>query len=94
MEFKFTAEHDALRSEVRSFLKQSIPDGPGPSRPTSQENWDQLVFLKKLADKGWVAPAWPKEYGGLGWPHIQQMISAKSSPTPVRPMPAASSASA
>jgi alkylation response protein AidB-like acyl-CoA dehydrogenase len=75
MEFKFTAEHDALRAEVRSFLSANIPSGPGPSRPTSQENWDdQLVFLKKMAEKNWVAPAWPKEYGGLGWPHIQQMI--------------------
>jgi alkylation response protein AidB-like acyl-CoA dehydrogenase len=75
MEFKFTAEHDALRAEVKEFLRETVPSGPGPSRATSQENWPaQMDFLKKLAAKGWVAPAWPKEYGGQAWPHVMQMI--------------------
>ncbi|HEX6032154.1 MAG TPA: acyl-CoA dehydrogenase family protein [Tepidiformaceae bacterium] len=75
MEFKFTAEHEALRSEVRQFLKETVPSGPGPARPTSQENWDeQVAFNRKLASKKWIAPAWPAEYGGLAWSHIQQMI--------------------
>jgi alkylation response protein AidB-like acyl-CoA dehydrogenase len=75
MEFKFTAEHEALRTDVKSFLSEHVPDGPGPARPTSQENWEQQVaFTKQLAARKWVAPAWPAEYGGLGWSHIQQMI--------------------
>ena len=75
MEFKFTEEHEQLRAEVRSFLKGTVSEGPGPARSTSQENWDeQMAFMKKLAAKGWIAPAWPKEYGGLAWPHIKQMI--------------------
>ena len=75
MEFKFTAEHEALRTEVKGFLKETVPSGPGPARPTSQENWDeQLVFVRKLAQRKWVAPAWPEEYGGLSWSHIKQMI--------------------
>ncbi len=76
MEFRFTQEHEALRQEVRDFLAEALPDrGVGPVRPTSQENWEeQLAFNKKLAKKGWIAPAWPKEYGGLGWSHIKQMI--------------------
>ncbi|MEJ5220674.1 MAG: acyl-CoA dehydrogenase [Tepidiforma sp.] len=76
MEFKFTAEHEALRKEVRDFLAGALPSrGTGPVRPTSQENWEeQLAFNKQLAKKGWIAPAWPKEYGGLGWSHINQMI--------------------
>jgi alkylation response protein AidB-like acyl-CoA dehydrogenase len=76
MEFRFTEEHEALRREVKDFLAQTLPNrGAGPVRPTSQENWDeQLLFNKKLAQKGWIAPAWPREYGGLGWSHINQMI--------------------
>jgi 3-oxocholest-4-en-26-oyl-CoA dehydrogenase alpha subunit len=75
MEFKFTDEHNALRAEVRAFLSETVPSGPGPSRPTSQENWPvQMEFLQKLAAKNWVAPAWPTQYGGLGWAHIKQMI--------------------
>ncbi len=75
MEFKFTAEHEALRTEVREFLRANLPSGPGPARPTSQENWEQqMAFTRKLAERKWVAPAWPTEYGGLAWPHIKQMI--------------------
>jgi len=77
MEFKFTEEHNALRTEVREFLAGSLETdrGAGPVRPTSQENWPaQIEFARKLAAKGWVAPAWPKEYGGLAWSHIKQMI--------------------
>jgi alkylation response protein AidB-like acyl-CoA dehydrogenase len=75
MEFKFTAEHEALRSEVKGFLRETVPSGPGPARPTSQENWEeQMSFIKKLAQRKWVAPAWPVEYGGLSWSHIKQMI--------------------
>lgn len=77
MEFKFTDEHNALRTEVRAFLAEALPSdrGAGPVRPTSQENWpEQIAFAKKLAAKGWVAPAWPREYGGQAWSHIKQMI--------------------
>ncbi len=75
MEFKFTAEHEALRAEVKDFLRDTVPSGPGPSRPTSQENWEeQMGFIQKLAKQKWVAPAWPVEYGGLAWSHIKQMI--------------------
>ena len=77
MEFKFSEEHNALRAEVREFLTDALPKdgGSGPVRPTSQENWpEQMEFMRKLAARGWVAPAWPKEYGGLAWSHIKQMI--------------------
>ncbi len=76
MEFKFTEEHEALRAEVREFLRENLPaTGAGPVRPTSQDDWDfQMAFNKKLAEKKWIAPAWPVEYGGLGWSHIKQMI--------------------
>ncbi|MEO9254824.1 MAG: acyl-CoA dehydrogenase family protein, partial [Tepidiformaceae bacterium] len=75
MDFKFTDEHNALRTEVKAFLRDTVPGGSGPSRPTSQENWpEQMEFLQKLAAKNWVAPAWPEQYGGLGWTHIKQMI--------------------
>jgi len=79
MEFKFTEEHEALRAEVREFLRENLPStGPGPVRPTSQEDWEaQMAFNKKLAERKWIAPAWPVEYGGLGWSHIKQMIFAE-----------------
>ena len=78
MEFKFTDDHLALRAEVRGFLKENLPETHGSASILSQEDWDsQLSFNKKLADRKWIAPAWPVEYGGLGWSHIKQMIFAE-----------------
>src|SRR5947207_41209 len=31
-------------------------------------------WRKKLADRGWIAPAWPKEYGGAGLSIMEQFI--------------------
>jgi alkylation response protein AidB-like acyl-CoA dehydrogenase len=31
-------------------------------------------WRKKLSDKGWIAPAWPKEYGGAGLGVMEQFI--------------------
>jgi alkylation response protein AidB-like acyl-CoA dehydrogenase len=33
-----------------------------------------MEWLKQLATRGWVAPSWPKEYGGAGLPVMQQFI--------------------
>ncbi len=76
MEFRFSAEHDALRSDVRSFARDALKDFPGGiSRPISMDNWGgQLAFLKALAARKWVAPGWPTAYGGQGWGPVDQMI--------------------
>jgi alkylation response protein AidB-like acyl-CoA dehydrogenase len=75
MDFAFTPEHHALRAEVRDFVGEALRVYHGPSRPTSQEDWPgQMAFLKSLAARGWVAPAWPKAYGGQGWSPVSQMI--------------------
>lgn len=75
MDFRFTPEQDQLRQEIRAFLKENLPPDFRPVRPTDQDNWEfQLQFNKKLAAKKWIAPAWPPQYGGLGWSHTQQMI--------------------
>src|SRR3970282_575799 len=31
-------------------------------------------WREKLAERGWIAPAWPKEYGGAGLTTMQQFI--------------------
>ena len=35
---------------------------------------DLLRWHKILAKKGWVAPAWPKEWGGTDWNVVQRYI--------------------
>jgi alkylation response protein AidB-like acyl-CoA dehydrogenase len=75
MDFTFTAEQDALRDELRGFLRENISQDRGLASQIDQGDWEyQRGFLKKLAERNWVAPAWPTQYGGLGWKHIEQMI--------------------
>ena len=35
---------------------------------------DTAVWRDKLATRGWIAPAWPKEYGGAGLTIMEQFI--------------------
>ena len=50
---------------------------------------DFLAWHKILGKKGWVAPAWPVEYGGTGWTSTQRYIwseeNALAETTPVLP---------
>jgi len=67
MDFRFTPEEQAFRQEVREFLRQEVPpDWEGVFLEETEKEWKQgRAFVKKLSQKGWVAPAWPKEYGGM-----------------------------
>ena len=76
MEIEFTGAELAFRNEVRDFVKNNLPadirekgeNDIGPSREDFVR-WHSILY-----DKGWVAPAWPKEYGGTGWTPIQRYI--------------------
>jgi len=80
MDFRFTPEEDKFRQEIRDWLKENLPNSGSGDRfsRTSDDNDANpsiyLDFAKKLASKGWVAPHWPEEYGGLGLSVIQQLI--------------------
>ncbi|HEY8574429.1 acyl-CoA dehydrogenase family protein [Phenylobacterium sp.] len=72
------ADLDAFRSEVRSWLEANYPpELRDPNASTDPEAvWGgrrfegsddpQIVWMRRMAEKGWTAPAWPKEYGGGG----------------------------
>jgi alkylation response protein AidB-like acyl-CoA dehydrogenase len=76
MDYTFTAEEQALRTDLRQFLKDTLgADWSGESNDISTDNFEkQRWFNRQLATQGWIAPAWPKAYGGLGASHIEQMI--------------------
>ena len=79
MELRFGEKEEALRTEVRSFLQENLGDAAGStgiSGAAGQENdFEQAkAFNGKLAKRGWIAPAWPKEYGGLGASVYEQMV--------------------
>ena len=68
MDFQFSDEQKNLRIELQEFLRETIPSEYVAAHVGSQEQWDiHMDFGRKLAAKNWVAPAWPKQYGGLDW---------------------------
>ena len=76
MDFRFTPQEEALRQEVRSFLQKELPaDWDSSGFEVPDEQWEfSKNFLKKLAQKGWIAFNWPKEYGGYGATVMEQVV--------------------
>ena len=78
MDYRFTEEQEAFRQELRDFLTDNLGEdwrGIDPDAYFHDENWFPIRELTaKMAERGWLTLAWPKEYGGQGRPHIEQMI--------------------
>ena len=78
MELRFGEKEEQLRSEVRSFLTTQLKDrGEGGDTLGSRTEDDfefARAFNTELGKRGWIAPAWPKEYGGLGASIYEQMV--------------------
>ncbi|HKD20526.1 MAG TPA: acyl-CoA dehydrogenase family protein, partial [Rhizomicrobium sp.] len=75
MDLTFSPEEEAFRSEVRSFIAENLPaDVKGKARRDMTSKNDFLVWHQILYKRGWVAPLWPKEYGGTGWNVTQRYI--------------------
>ena len=78
MDFNDTATQDSWRHEVRAFLKnerpRAMPEDASPQEAMRAGGSYMKEWRQKLAGKGWVAPAWPREYGGAGLGVMEQFI--------------------
>ena len=74
MNIDFSPEDIAFRQEVRSFIEENYPECLKGSNQIELNREDFLSWHRILADKGWVAPNWPQEYGGPGWSVTQRYI--------------------
>jgi alkylation response protein AidB-like acyl-CoA dehydrogenase len=82
MRIGYTPEEETFRAEVRRFIKEALPDLDPEAPPSyeadqrsNQEQYDYTMgFQRKLAERGWLAMAWPKEYGGGGASHMRQLV--------------------
>jgi alkylation response protein AidB-like acyl-CoA dehydrogenase len=58
-------DDEEFRSQVRSFFESDYPEHL--RFPSHRLRWAELKdWHAKLFAKGWVAPSWPREYGGMG----------------------------
>ncbi|MGA0607927.1 acyl-CoA dehydrogenase family protein [Phenylobacterium sp. VNQ135] len=83
------AELDAFRTEVRAWLEANYPpelrdanaktdpEAIWGGRPFEGSDDPQIVWMRRVAEKGWTAPAWPKEYGGGGLSPQQARVLAE-----------------
>jgi alkylation response protein AidB-like acyl-CoA dehydrogenase len=71
MDLDFAPEDLAFRDEVRAFIAEAFDDDMRAKLAQSKNNHldkeAQVRWLKRLGEKGWIAPDWPVEYGGTGW---------------------------
>jgi alkylation response protein AidB-like acyl-CoA dehydrogenase len=76
MQLEFSPEEIAFQREVRTFIAENYPENlrsvQDEGHDLSKE--DFLSWHRILAKKGWIAPAWPVEYGGTGWTATQRFI--------------------
>jgi len=85
-----TPEQARFRAEVRTFIDTHLPERYQREKFDSGEHFVQWVFDRQsddlelhdaartwahsLAQRGWVAPHWPTEYGGAGLSTIEQFV--------------------
>ena len=79
MDFRFSEEEEAFREEVKHWLKKEISprwtEIDAGLWEETEESWALLrEFQRKLGQKGWLAPAYPKEYGGSEMSHLKRLV--------------------
>jgi alkylation response protein AidB-like acyl-CoA dehydrogenase len=69
---------DTFRRETREWIARNYPpalrapmdldgdDVPWGGSRTRYNSPDTLVWLQRMAERGWTVPDWPREYGGAG----------------------------
>jgi alkylation response protein AidB-like acyl-CoA dehydrogenase len=76
MDLNYSSEDLAFRDQVRAFLAANLPaDLQQKVRKHLRMSREDIVRWHRIvAKQGWVAPAWPVEYGGPGWNATQRHI--------------------
>jgi len=64
---------DALRDMVIDYVRAECP--PDLLHWNGRGGWHRVApWLKKLAERGWIAPSWPVEHGGMGLNGPKQIV--------------------
>lgn len=76
MDLAYTQADEDFRLEVRTFLQEQLPAelAAREAQGFHLHREDVSEWQRVLYNKGWVAPNWPKEFGGTGWSPIQRYI--------------------
>ena len=97
VDFADNTEQASFREEVRTMIRERMPeklrlrrdeagefrrDGNTGERADAMKEWRAA-----LNEKGWVAPAWPKKYGGGDLDAVQQYVMNETFAEEMAPRP-------
>ena len=73
MNLDYSESEQTFREEVQNFIRANIPSTIKAKIDARQKlaNEDYIAWHKILYGRGWVAPNWPTEFGGIGWNPLQ-----------------------
>ena len=75
MEFGFTEKQEKLRKEIYDFFLNNLPEDFRGGELITEAQLAHMTELQKIAgEKGYLAPGWDKESGGLGLSDMEQGI--------------------
>ena len=78
MDLSFSQEDLAFQREVRDWLADNLTEdlkqemGRSPQGDLSKES--QVVWQKRLHERGWIGVNWPTEYGGPGFTRTERYL--------------------
>jgi alkylation response protein AidB-like acyl-CoA dehydrogenase len=91
VDFSYPAEVDHFRKELRAWLSAHLTDEvvtAGRHRGRDPQAFDILrAWDAAVADAGWGAVSWPKEYGGRGATVLEQLAYAVETTRARAPVP-------
>ena len=87
MDLTLTAEEEAFRDELRSWLEANHP-GDSPGGGDQAEFEFQREWQRQMHEGGWAGISWPKEFGGRGASLIEQAIASEEMARAKVPRPA------
>lgn len=76
MDLNYSPEELQFRDDVRGWLAANLPQDLR-ARVARHERLSKDDFRRWhgiLAEKGWIAPAWPVEWGGPGWNEVERYL--------------------
>lgn len=79
MDLSFNEKQEEYRLHAREWLKNNIPEGWGtPEYEWPEDEAERGKILRewdrKLYEGGFAGISWPKEYGGQGLTHVEEII--------------------
>jgi alkylation response protein AidB-like acyl-CoA dehydrogenase len=91
VDFSYPQEAEQFRKELRTWLSAHLTEDvidSGGKRGTDESAFETLRgWNATMADAGWAAVSWPKEYGGRGATPVEQLVYAEETTRARVPVP-------